>query len=171
MSKNNVVTTLTIGEIYLLESEINGQVDQQTGQKVTKGVLGHPLSMVHRYWLTDLSDTIAAYKKTVDKLREELITKLGEADDKGGYTLPMTVPVLDENGEPFLDENKKEKREVNPKFIEFNDEMNKLFAETKEIEPSPFTIAVFDFKTDETYTVLFKLLKTKKEEKPTATVE
>lgn len=171
MSKNNLVTTLTIGEIYLLESEINGVVDQQTGEKQTKGVLGHALSMVHRYWLTDLSEKLAGHKKTVDKLREELITKLGEADDKGGYTLPMTFPVLDENGQPVLDENKKEKREFNPKFIEFNDEMNKLFAETKEIEHYPFTIAAFDFKTDETYTVLFKLLKTKKEEKPAAAVE
>lgn len=171
MSKNNLVTTLSIGEIYLLESEINGQVDQQTGEKVTKGVLGHPLSMVHRYWLTDLSDTIAAYKKTVDKLREELITKLGEADDKGGYNLPMTIPVLDEEGQPKLGEDGKELKQFNPKFVEFNEEMNKLFSETKDVSHYPFTIAAFDFKTDESYPVLFKLLKTKKEEKPTASVE
>lgn len=171
MSKNNVVTTLTIGEIYLLESEINGQVDQQTGQKVTKGVLGHPMSMVHRYWLTDLSNTIASYKKTVDQLREELITKLGETDSKGGYSLPMTVSVLDENGEPKLDQNGKEVKEFNPKFIEFNEEMNKLFSETKEVSHHAFTIDAFDFKTDETYTVLFKLLKTKEEEDSASSAE
>lgn len=171
MSKNSLVTTLTIGEIYLLESEINGVIDQTTGEKQSKGILGHPLSMVHRYHLTDLAETISGYKKTVDKLREELISKLGDPDEKGGYNLPMTIPILDEEGKPVKDESGKEKREFNPKFIEFNEEMNKLFAETKEIEHYPFTIAAFDFKTDETYTVLFKLLKTKKEEKPAVSAE
>ena len=58
MSQSNIVTSLSIGEIYSLESEINGAVNQQTGEKISKGVLAHPLSMIHRYWLTDLVESI-----------------------------------------------------------------------------------------------------------------
>lgn len=164
MSKSNLITSLSIGEIYSLEAEINGAVNQQTGEKISKGVLAHPLSMIHRYWLTDLVESIASHKKTVDKLREELITKLGEADDKGGFSLPMAINKKDEEGNDILDAQGNPTKEINPNFLEFNDEMNKLFAETKDVEHYPFTIDAFDFKTDESYPVLFKLLKSKKEE-------
>lgn len=164
MSKSNLVTSLTIGEIYSLEAEINGAVNQQTGEKISKGILANPLSMIHRYWLTDLAERIAAHKKTVDKLREELIVKLGETDEKGGYNLPMAVDKKDADGNVVLNEQGQAVKELNPAFLEFNDEMNKLFAETKEVEHYPFTIDAFDFKTDESYPVLFKLLKSKKEE-------
>jgi hypothetical protein len=164
MSQSNIVTSLSIGEIYSLESEINGAVNQQTGEKISKGVLAHPLSMIHRYWLTDLVESISSHKKTVDKLREELIVKLGESDDKGGFSLPMAVDKKDADGNLVLDAEGNTTKEINPNFLEFNDEMNKLFAEKKEVTHYPFTIDAFDFKTDESYPVLFKLLKSKKEE-------
>lgn len=150
-------TVLTIGEIYALEAEINGIVDQKTGEKTFKGLLVNPLNMKDRFWLTELLESIAPHKKRVDELKNELILKFGE-DEEGveGKSLKMFHDVTQEDGSVV--------KEINPKFIEFNNDMNALFSETKTVEHREFNIEAFDFKTDETYPVFFKILKTKKED-------
>jgi hypothetical protein len=156
---------LTLGEIYALEAEINGATNPQTGEKTFKGILANPISMLQRYWLTELSELIAKDKKSIDKMRDDLILKLGEAGENGAYSLPTFIDKLDEDGEPVKTEDGKSTvKEFNPKFVEFNNEMNTLLAEEKDIEHYPFSIEAFDFETDESYPVFFKLLKTKKEE-------
>ena len=156
-------TTLTLGEIYTLESELAGAVNQQTGEKTLKGLLSQSISLLQKYWLTDLAEDLAKHKKNVDAIRNDLIKKHGEPVENGGLSISVSINKLDEEGNSVLNEDGTPVKVLNPKFQEFNDEMEKLFAETREIEHYPFKIEDFDFKTDETYAVFFKLLKPKKE--------
>jgi hypothetical protein len=157
-------TTLTLGEIYTLEAELAGAANQQTGEKTLKGLLSQEISLMQKFWLTDLAEELAKHKKNVDKLRNEMIQKHGEATDNGGMSIVVSIDKLDEEGNPVLGEDGKAIKVLNPKFQEFNQEMETLFAETKEIEHYAFKIEDFDFKTDESYAVFFKLLKPKKKE-------
>jgi hypothetical protein len=156
-------TTLTLGEIYTLEAELAGAANQQTGEKTLKGLLAQSISLLQKYWLTDLAEDLGKHKKNVDAIRNDLIKKHGEPVENGGLSISVSIDKLDEEGNPVLNEEGKPVKVLNPKFQEFNDEMEKLFAETREIEHYPFKIEDFDFKTDETYAVFFKLLKPKKE--------
>jgi hypothetical protein len=156
-------TTLTLGEIYALEAELAGQVNQQTGEKTVKGLLSQSISLLQKYWLTDLAEDLAKHKKNVDSIRNELIQKHGQPTDNGGISISVYIDKLDEEGNPVLDAQGNPIKIINSKFQEFNDEMEKLLAENREIEHYPFKIEDFDFKTDETYAVFFKLLKPKKE--------
>lgn len=156
-------TTLTLGEIYALEAELSGFVNQQTGEKTVKGLLAQSISLLQKYWLTDLAEDLAKHKKNVDAIRNELIQKHGEPGENGSISINVSVDKLDEEGNPVLNEEGNPVKVLNPKFQEFNQEMEKLFAETREVEHYPFKIEDFDFKTDETYSVFFKLLKSKKE--------
>ena len=51
--------TLKLYEFYNLEAELNGLVNQQTGEKIASGLLSEKLSMVTKYWLSDLAKKIA----------------------------------------------------------------------------------------------------------------
>jgi hypothetical protein len=156
-------TTLTLGEIYALESELAGSVNQQTGEKTLKGLLAQQISLLQKYWLTDLAEDLTKHKKNVDGIRNDLIKKHGEPVENGGLSISVSIDKLDEEGKPVLNEEGKPLKVLNPKFQQFNEEMEKLFAETNEIEHYPFKIEDFDFKTDESYSVFFKLMKPKKE--------
>lgn len=157
-------TTLTLGEIYALETELAGAVNQKTGEKTVKGLLGQEVSLLQKYWLTDLVEDLAKHKKNVDKIRNELITKFGEEGEKGSISIPLSIDKLDDDGNVVNGEDGNPVKVINPKFQEFNAELEKLFAETREIEHYPFKIEDFDIKTDESYGVFFKLLKPAKKE-------
>ena len=134
---------LKLGEIIALEAEINGVVNQQTGEVVLKGLLSENISLIIKYRLSKLAETLLADKKTLDGLREGLIKKYGEEDGKGG------IQVL-----PFLDEAKTIQ---NPKFISFANEYNTLLAEEKEIEfPSVTLDDLKDVKGEGFYGVFLK---------------
>ena len=70
--------TLKLYEFYNLEAELNGLVNQQTGEKIASGLLSEKLSMVTKYWLSDLAKKIATEKESIEKLKEELIKKHGK---------------------------------------------------------------------------------------------
>ena len=160
MTTNLVTSKLTLGDIYALEAELNGSVNTQTGEKTSKGIMGHPLSMLYRFHLTDLSDKVVADKKKIDANRDALITKLG-VPSENGFTLPAIIDKLDKKGKPVLNEQGNPVKEVNPKFIEFNEEMTKFLMEEREISHYPFTIEALDFTTDESYPVFLRLLMNK----------
>jgi glutathionyl-hydroquinone reductase len=151
--------TLTLGEIYTLDTELTGTINQQSGEKLTKGLLGQNISLLQKYWLTDLSEEVGKLKKTVDTLRNELVQKLGEPGENGTVSIPMAIDKRDENDLVVLNEENEPIKVLNPKFQEFNLEMEKLLSESREIESYPFKIEDFDFKTDENYSVFFKLVK------------
>lgn len=143
--KNSQKTTLTLSEIYALEAELNGLSNTQTGEVLIKGLLNQPLSIKTKYWLTRLRDTVSSEKKSIDDLRNELIKKYGEEDKEGNFSIPM-----------FLDKDSKER---NPKFEEFNKELEELLNTEKELEHAIFGIELFDsLETEENYGVFFKLI-------------
>lgn len=152
-------TTLTLGEIYTLETEIAGSVNQQTGEKILTGLLNQKISLLQKYWLTEFVESLQSIKKTVDKLRDDLILKYGEKTEQGNFSIPVTLEKKDKKGKAVLDKEGNPIRELNPKFQEFNNEMNVLLQETREIEHYPFTIENFEkIETEESYTVFFKTL-------------
>lgn len=139
---------LTLDEIYGLSSEVSGISNTQTGERITKGLLGQELKLVTKFKVSELRDVLTPHVKNIDTLREELIKKLGTADEaRGQYFIPHTIKEGDDNVM------------VNPNFIEFNNSFDTLLKEERELEVPEFKIEDFDFKTEENYDVFFKLLK------------
>jgi hypothetical protein len=146
--------TLELHEFYALDAELNGVVNQQTGETVSKGLLAEKIKLTTKYWLSDLSKKVVTEKESVEKLKEELIKKHGEADDNGSVSIPMYVNIVtDEEGEITS-------REVNPKFVEFQNDFNALLKENRELEHKAFKLDEFEnVESDGIYTTFFKLIK------------
>ena len=146
--------TLELHEFYALEAELNGVVNQQTGETVSKGLLAEKIKLTTKYWLSDLSKKVVAEKESVEKLKEELIKKHGEADDNGSVSIPMYVNIVtNEEGEITS-------RDVNPKFVEFQNDFNTLLKENRELEHKAFKLEEFEnVESDGIYTTFFKLIK------------
>lgn len=131
---------LSLGEILTLEAEINGVTNQQTGEVLLKGLLSENISLIIKYRLTKLVESLASDKKTLDDLRNELIKKYGEEDSNGGISV-----------ETHLD---KAKTQVNPKFTEFANEYNVLLSEKKEVDFPSITLEdIKDIKSESFYSV------------------
>ena len=146
--------TLKLHEFYALDAELNGVVNQQTGEVIAKGLLSEKIKLTTKYWLTDLAKKAAAEKEAVEKLKEDLIKKHGEEDAKGGVSIPMYINIVtNEQGETTS-------REVNPKFVEFQNAFNTLLQEEKELEYKAFKLEEFEsVESDGVYNTFFKLVK------------
>ena len=146
-------TTLQLGQILQLEAEVNGVVNTQTGEVVSKGLLKEVLKFKTKYWLMQLSENLAEEKKRIDAVRESLVKELGEEDETGSISLAVYInEVIDEEGKVVS-------REINPKFLEFQDKFNELLIETKEVAHGKFLLEDFeDVESAEVYPVFFKLI-------------
>jgi len=147
-------SSLKLHEYYTLEAELNGLTNQQSGEVISKGLLNEKLKLTTKYWISDLAKKATAEKTAVEAVKEELIKKHGETDDTGNISIPMYINIVtDEEGETVS-------REVNPKFIEFQNEFNILLQEEKEIEHNAFKLEEFEnVESDGNYQVFFKLIK------------
>jgi hypothetical protein len=135
---------LTLGEIIDLEAEINGIINQQTGQVILKGLLRENIKLIIKYRLTKLAELLLSDKKTVDEMRDDLIRKYGEEDVDG-------IKI-----ERHLD---KEKTQINPNFTQFTNEYNTLLTEQKEIEFPEITLEdIKDIKGEGYYGMFLKLI-------------
>lgn len=146
-------TTLQLGQILQLEAEVNGIVNTQTGEVISKGLLKEVLKFKTKYWLMQLSEDLASEKKKIDAVRETLIKELGEEDETGSISLPLYISeVVDEEGKVVS-------REFNPKFVEFQEKFNELLIETKELSHGKFLLEDFEaVESAEVYPVFFKLI-------------
>ena len=146
--------SLKLYEFYNLDSELNGVINQQNGEKISSGLLAEKLKLTTKYWLTELSKKVAAEKAVVETLKEELIKKHGETDESGNISIPMYINIVkDENDNIVSGEN-------NPKFIEFQNEFNELLQEEKELEYKPVSINELEnIESEGNYPVFFKLVK------------
>lgn len=156
--------TLKLFEFYNLDAELNGVVNQQTGEKVSSGLVQEKLSLVVKYWLTDLAKKVKAERDAIEELKNELIRKYGKADDRGGISIPVLVDQLDEDGKPVMttSEDGKEvpKKIVNPDYQSFEKDFNDLLNTEKEIEYKSFSLDDFDkVETADNYATFFKLIK------------
>ena len=137
--------TLKLHEILTLEAELNGFINPQTGEKVLEGFLKEKLNLKTKYYLTKLSEELKKEKTTLDGLRDELIKEYGE-EKEGKISL-----------DTFIGDD--DKKEVNPKFIEFQQKYTELLNEDKDIEYTPIPVSALDaVESNENYTILFKLI-------------
>jgi len=146
-------TTLQLGQILQLETEVNGVVNTQTGETISKGLLKEVLKFKTKYWLMQLSDDLVEEKKKIETVRDQLVKELGEEDETGAISLPVFInEVKDEEGKIVS-------REVNPKFLDFQEKFNELLAETKEVAHGKFLLEDFEaVESAEVYPVFFKLI-------------
>jgi hypothetical protein len=148
--------TLKLSEFYQLEAELNGVVNQQTGETLAKGLLSEKIKLTTKYWLHDLNKKVAAEKESVEKLKEELIKKYGKEDkENGAISIPIYInEVIDDETKEIVS------REVNPDFIKFQNDFNALLSEERELEYKGFKLEEFDsVETDGVYNTFFKLVK------------
>ena len=145
--------SLKLFEFYNLDSELSGVTNQQTGEKISAGLLAEKLKLTTKYWLTELAKKVAAEKTTVETLKEELIKKHGEADETGNISIPMYIDIVkDEDGKIVDGKN-------NPKFLEFQTEFNALLQEEKELEYKPVNLNELEnIESDGNYPTFFKLV-------------
>lgn len=156
--------SLKLFEFYNLDAELNGLTNQQTGEKIASGLIQEKLSLVTKYWLTDLGKKVAAEKAAVEELKNDLIKKYGKEDDKGGVSIPMVIEELDADGQVIKDLDKDgnwfTKKTINPDYQSFEKEFNDLLQTEKELEYKVFTLDDFEkVETSENYGTFFKLIK------------
>jgi hypothetical protein len=144
--------SLKLHEFLTLEAELFGVKNQQTGEVTSKGLLNEKLSLVSKFWLNELGKKVASEKESVEKLREELIKKLG-TEEEGQVFIKMYDEVKDEEGNTVS-------RSLTSNFIEFNQEYEKLLSEEKELEYRSFDLSeLANVETEGNLNVFFKLVK------------
>ena len=144
--------SLKLHEFLTLEAELFGVKNQQTGEVTSKGLLNEKLSLVAKFWLNELGKKVASEKESVEKLREELIKKLG-TEEEGQVFIKMYDEVKDEEGNTVS-------RSLTSNFIEFNQEYEKLLSEEKELEYRSFDLSeLANVETEGNLNVFFKLVK------------
>jgi hypothetical protein len=146
-------TSLKLYEFYSLEAELNGVINPQTGEVTSKGLISEKIKMATKYWLNDLSKKVVTEKEACEELKKELIKKHGEADEAGNISITMHINVVTD------EEGKIVSRDINPKFVEFQNEFNALLNEDRELEHKPFSLEDFEnVESEGAYTTLFKLI-------------
>jgi hypothetical protein len=145
--------TLKLYEFYNLEAELNGVTNQQTAEKISKGLLAEKLKLTTKYWLTELVKKVLVEKESCEAIKQSLIKKHGTPDEDGNVSISMYANVIkDENGTITSAEN-------NPQFVEFQTEFNTLLSEDKELEYKEFKLEDFeDVITEGAYPTFFKLV-------------
>jgi hypothetical protein len=136
---------LSLQEIYKLDSELNGFVNQETGEILSLGLLSENLSLPTKYWLTNLAKKTSSEKSIINQLKEDLIVKYGTKDKNDNFEIAVWVDDTKTN--------------FNPLYVQFQEEFNSLLQEVKEIEYHEFKLEEFiDVKNRDNYTVFYKLI-------------
>lgn len=139
--------TLKLAEFYQLDLELNGDVNPQTGEKISQGLLSQKLSLNIKYWLNDIAKKVKEQKDMCEALKNELINKYGEEKDG---RMQVAYLIKAEDGTNV----------INPKFVSFQNEFQKLLTEERELEHKELKLSdIGDIETEESYQLLFSLLK------------
>lgn len=146
--------TLTLADVLDLEGEINGLVNNETGQVIYEGFRKQNLNIILKYDINTFGELLKNEVKSIDVIRDELVMKYGKEKD-GTIVVTMYDEVKDDEGNVIS-------RKYSKNFIDFNNEFNTLLtSKTKEFDVP--TITKEDLKnagqTKDDYRVLFKLIK------------
>ena len=76
-------TKLNLVDYYNLEAELNGVVNQQNGETISKGLLSEKIKLTTKYWISDVAKKVKAEKDACEAIKEELIKKYGEEGENG----------------------------------------------------------------------------------------
>lgn len=140
--------TLKLFEFYNLDAELNG-----VRERNVPGILQEKLSLVTKYWLTDLAKKVTAERESLENIKNDLIKKYGEADEQGNVSIQALI-----DGTP--NEAGETEKVPNPKFDTFQKEFTELLETEKEIEYQPLKLSDFEnLETTSNYVTLFKLMK------------
>jgi len=155
--------TLKLYEFYSLESEINGLTNKETNEVLIKGLLNEKIKLTTKYWLTDLVNKLISEITSIDKLKEGMGIKYGKNDGSGNYSIEIMVDNLDEEGNIIMvtgeDGTQVPSKVVNPLFIGYQNELNELLSQERDVEYRPLKLSDFDeIVTTDNYQVIFKLI-------------
>jgi hypothetical protein len=145
--------TLKLHEVYELNLELKGSINQQTGEVIRKGILDEKISISVKYWLDKLSSKLKKEIDVVEKLKEEIIKKLGVLDEQGNYSIPLRI------NEKFDDKGESLSYDVNPSFLEYQSEFEILINQEVDIEFYPINIEDINVQSEVYPRILFKLTK------------
>ena len=148
--------TLKLYEVFELNAELKGIINQQTGEIIRKGLLDEKLSISVKYWLDRLSEKLKKEIDSIEKLKEESIKKLGTADKDGNISIPMRI------NEVFDKDNILISYDMNPVFVEYQKEISSLMEQECEFEYNLLTLEDINIKTEVNPKILFKLINTTK---------
>ena len=143
---------LKIHEVYTLQSELLGNMNHQTGEVINKGLLNEKLKISIKYYLDKLSENLATEITRIEKLKEGLIKEKGQKDEQDGFFVPMRI------NETFNEQGELVNFDVNPVYIEVQEEINKFMMSECEIEYTPFTLENLSIETEINPVILFKLV-------------
>jgi len=144
---------LKLHEVYELNLELKGSINQQTGETIRKGILDEKISISVKYWLDKLSLKLKTEIDLVEKLKEEIIKKLGVVDEQGNYSIPLRI------NEKFDDKDELLSYDVNPTFLEYQSEFEKLINQEVEIEYNSINLEDINIQSEIYPRILFKLTK------------
>lgn len=160
-----VKTELSVGEVTVLNEEL---ID----------LVGLKLDLEAKYYINKLSKIAFEETELFNKLRNELIEKLGVKGENDQLHIPAMIdeneaPVVQKNttglrptkaatvakAEKAKAKNSKPKMIPNPALDTFATEMNKIASIKKEVEHYKFTPSFLKgLESDRNYPVLFKLI-------------
>jgi hypothetical protein len=144
---------LKLHEVYELNLELKGSINQQTGETIRKGILDEKISISVKYWLDKLSLKLKTEIDLVEKLKEEIIKKLGVVDEQGNYSIPLRI------NEKFDDKDELLSYDINPTFLEYQSEFEKLINQEVEIEYNAINLEDINIQSEVYPRILFKLTK------------
>ena len=139
-------STLTLGEVYKLYTELTGLFQ---GTQVIQGLMGQSLDLSFKFDLTQLLKKLQSHIEDIDKLRNDLIGKYGVEKD-GMTSIPSEVEI-EEDGET--------KTVPNPVLAEVREQLDGLMNKEVVIEHTPFEKdQLKGIKTGEHYPAFFQLI-------------
>jgi biopolymer transport protein ExbD len=146
--------TLKLVEFYNLETELNGAFNQQANQLIIRGLLNETIKLSTKIKLTDLLKKVQVEIEAINSKRNELVEKHGEKQEDGSFLITPFINIqTNEQGEITS-------REDNPKFQEFQQELQAFLQEEKEFEFEPFTSVDLEGAYSEfNYVQFYKLVK------------
>lgn len=146
--------TLKLVEFFNLETELNGVVNPQSGEVLSRGLLNDFAKLSVKYKLNELSKKVSEERQAVEALRFDLIKELGEVDENGNASIkPYLNTTTDEDGQEVPGD-------VNPKFVEFREKFNELLQSEKEFECEFFSLEELDsIQSSANCPTFFKLVK------------
>ena len=141
--------SLKLAEFLIINVEINGTKDEQ-GNKIKKGIIDENISFSGRYWLNELESLIKDEVTSIEAIRNELIKKYGEVVNE---QIIIRNEIQDSNGNNVM----------NPNFIEFMNEWQKLIETDKTINYYPLPLSGFskvesDTETSVEYKLIFRFI-------------
>ena len=116
-------------------------------------LLSESIKMSTKYWLIDIAKKVSTEKATCESIKQELVRKYGKEDEEGNFLMTRYINQTNEEGEVISSE-------INPKFVEFQNEFNSVLMEERELEHKEFNLS--DFETvvsPNTYTTFYKLVR------------